>query len=398
MKILHTADWHLGKKLYKQDLQEEQELFLKWLIAHIEQEKIDILLVSGDIFDLANPPTEARTLYYWFLSQLVNKCKIIITGGNHDSAQMLDAPKELLDLLTIKVIGGARNSLEEELLVYDNIVIAAVPYLRDSDIRKAVEDETFEDRIENIRTGIRNHYEKLAEICEEKYPNFLKIAMGHLFAAGAETSESEREIQIGNLAGIDSKTFSKTFSYVALGHIHRPQWVEKGRVRYSGSPIALSFSEREDRKIVVQLDIEDGKIQNISEVEVPRFRTLKLIKGTMDEVKKQLIEFHNDLILKAFIEIEVEEAAYNPALIHELNEIATLANDEQLMVLKNKISFKNKLLGSDELFYDGRNIQEVSVVEMFEKRLEFESGLSEEDKVLLLNTYKELLEEIQEIQ
>lgn len=112
MKILHTADWHLGKKLYKQDLQEEQKLFLEWLLEHIEQEKIDILLVAGDIFDLANPPTEARALYYWFLSKLANKCQIVITGGNHDSAQMLDAPKELLDLLSIKVIGSAEIRLK----------------------------------------------------------------------------------------------------------------------------------------------------------------------------------------------------------------------------------------------------------------------------------------------
>jgi len=399
MKILHTADWHLGKKLYKQDLQEEQKLFLEWLLEHIEQEKIDILLVAGDIFDLANPPTEARALYYWFLSKLANKCQIVITGGNHDSAQMLDAPKELLDLLSIKVIGSARNSIEEELVVYQNVVIAAVPYLRDADIRKAVEGESRESTIENIRKGIKNHYEELATLCEEKYPNSLKIAMGHLYAAGAESSDSEREIQIGNLAGIDKKTFSETFSYVALGHIHRPQWVEKDRIRYSGSPIALSFSEREDKKIVVQLEIEEGKIQEIKEIEVPRFRKLKLIKGSMESVRKQLIDFQNDLALKAFIEIEVEESTYNPIYVQEINEIASvLDNDqlEQMMILKSKINFKNRILGSDQLFFDGKDIGEVSVTEMFEKKLETLNTLSAEDKELLMSAYLEIVQEIEQ--
>lgn len=186
---------------------------------------------------------------------------------------------------------------------------------------------------------------------------------------------------------------------MALGHIHRPQWVEKDRIRYSGSPIALSFSEREDKKIVVQLEIEEGKIQEIKEIEVPRFRKLKLIKGSMESVRKQLIDFQNDLALKAFIEIEVEESTYNPIYVQEINEIASvLDNDqlEQMMILKSKINFKNRILGSDQLFFDGKDIGEVSVTEMFEKKLETLNTLSAEDKELLMSAYLEIVQEIEQ--
>eukprot|EP01136_Pigoraptor_vietnamica_P038977 Opistho-1_new@109018 len=162
MKILHTADWHLGKKLHKYDLHEDQQLFLEWLIAFIQERKIDVLLISGDIFDLANPPAEARMLYYWFLRQMIlQKCKIIITGGNHDSVSMLNAPKDILSMLDVIVVGGAMPNIEDEIIDLKELIVCAVPYLRDADLRQAVEGETATGRIEAVRNGIKNHYDQL---------------------------------------------------------------------------------------------------------------------------------------------------------------------------------------------------------------------------------------------
>lgn len=156
MKILHTADWHLGKKLHKHELSKDHQLFLDWLINLIQEQNIDLLLISGDVFDLANPPIEARAMYYWFLRQMIQlKCKIIITGGNHDSAQMLDAPKDILNLLDITVVGGAINPIENEVIVLENLVVCAVPYLRDADLRQAIEGESGASRVENVRLGIK---------------------------------------------------------------------------------------------------------------------------------------------------------------------------------------------------------------------------------------------------
>lgn len=398
MKILHTADWHLGKRLHKQDLIEEHQLFFEWLIDTIKEREIDVLLIAGDVFDLSNPPTEARALYYWFLRQMVEqKCKIIITGGNHDSASMLNAPKDILSLLDVVVVGGATTNIEDEVFDLGDVIICAVPYLRDMDIRQAIEMEGVNGRVEAVRNGIKNHYDCLASYCRENHAKTPVIAMGHLYAQGSITSESEREIQIGNLAAFGESDFSEVFDYVALGHIHRPQRVGgKEHIRYSGSPIALSFSEVKDLKIVIELEISLGKIQRIDEISVPKFRVLKKISGDFIKVKSLLADFSHDFILKAFIEIEVIEELYNPLLIRELNEIVLIFDDDRACVLKHRIHFINEVNGTDELFHEGQNIDDITETEILLKRLEKENGLSEEHRVLLMEAFTELLQIVKE--
>jgi DNA repair protein SbcD/Mre11 len=398
MKILHTADWHLGKKLYKQELTEEHQLFFEWLIQTIKERKIDVLLISGDVFDLSNPPTEARALYYWFLRKMIEqKCKIIITGGNHDSASMLNAPKDILALLDVVVIGGATANIEDEIIDLGEVIICAVPYLRDMDIRQAIQAESVQGRIESVRNGIKNHYEILANLCREHHVNTPVIAMGHLYAQGSITSESEREIQIGNLAAFGEADFSETFDYVALGHIHRPQRVGgKEHIRYSGSPIALSFSEKDDLKIVIELEISSGKIQKIEEIAVPKFRILKKMTGDFLKMKSFLTGFIHDSALRAFLEIEVVEELYNPLLIRELNEIVTIFDDEKTMILKHRIRFNNEVSSTDQLFHEGQNIDDINETDILTKRLEKENGLSEEHRILLMEAFTELLQQVKE--
>jgi DNA repair protein SbcD/Mre11 len=398
MKILHTADWHLGKKLYKQELTEEHQLFFEWLIQTIKERKIDVLLISGDVFDLSNPPTEARALYYWFLRKMIEqKCKIIITGGNHDSASMLNAPKDILAMLDVVVIGGATTNIEEEIIDLGEVIICAVPYLRDMDIRQAIQAESVQGRIESVRNGIKNHYDILANLCRERHAGTPVIAMGHLYAQGSITSESEREIQIGNLAAFGEADFSETFDYVALGHIHRPQRVGgKEHIRYSGSPIALSFSEKDDLKIVIELEISSGKIQKIEEISVPKFRILKKMTGDFLKMKSLLTGFIHESELKAFLEIEVVEELYNPLLIRELNEIVTIFDDEKTMILKHRIRFNNEVSSTDQLFHEGQNIDDINETDILMKRLEKENGLSEEHRILLMEAFTELLQQVKE--
>jgi DNA repair protein SbcD/Mre11 len=399
MKILHTADWHLGKKLYKQELTEEHQLFFEWLIQTIKERKIDVLLISGDVFDLSNPPTEARALYYWFLRKMIEqKCKIIITGGNHDSASMLNAPKDILAMLDVAVIGGATANIEDEIIDLGEVIICAVPYLRDMDIRQAVQAENVQERIDAIRKGIKNHYDALASICHERYKKVPIIAMGHLHARGSVVSDSERQIQqIGNLEAFGEADFSETFDYVALGHIHRPQRVGgKEHIRYSGSPIALSFSEKDDLKIVIELEISSGKIQKIEEIAVPKFRILKKMTGDFLKMKSLLTGFIHDSALRAFLEIEVVEELYNPSLIRELNEIVMIFEDEKTMILKHRIRFENEVSSTDQLFHEGQNINDITETDILMKRLEKENGLSEEHRVLLVEAFTELLQQVKE--
>jgi exonuclease SbcD len=256
MLILHTADWHLGARLVERDRLPEHAAFLDWLIETLRSEKIDALLVSGDVFDAANPPQDAVALYFDFLKRLADlkTVKAVITGGNHDSASHLNAPRELLRRFDVHVFGHAG---ENNVVDLGGAVVAAVPFLRERDLRQATAGETITAVHEQVRAAIRAHYAAQLAACREIADGRPVIAMGHLTVLGATTSDSERDIHIGNLGAVGADLF-ESFDYTALGHLHRPQKVASiETIRYSGSPIPLSFSEAADKKSVVILDLQN---------------------------------------------------------------------------------------------------------------------------------------------
>ncbi len=255
MRILHTADWHLGARLVERDRLPEHGAFLDWLIDTLRTEQIDALLISGDIFDAANPPQDAVALYFDFLKRLADlkTVKAVITGGNHDSASHLNAPRELLRRFEVHVFGHAGENIVD----LGGAVIAAVPFLRERDLREGAAGETMAAVHEQVRTAIRAHYAAQLAACRGIAQGRPIIAMGHLTVLGATTSDSERDIHIGNLGAIGADIFTG-FDYTALGHLHRPQSVGGQEiVRYSGSPLALSFSEASDAKSVVIIDTQN---------------------------------------------------------------------------------------------------------------------------------------------
>ncbi|WP_027002535.1 exonuclease subunit SbcD [Hugenholtzia roseola] len=300
MKILHTADWHLGKKLYDQDFIAAQEKFLDWLFLLIQKEKIEVLIVAGDIFDTTQPPHEARSLYYRFLAKIVGTfCKkVIIIGGNHDSPALLDAPKNLLSFLSISVVGATTDNIEDEIIEIKNesnqleMVVCAVPFLREKDVNYLRWGENATQREARVKEAIRNHYQKLAQILEEKKYTEKEVpllATGHLFAQGSLTSDSEKDIYAGNLGQIGAKEFPALFHYIALGHLHRPQEVGKStHIRYSGSPIALSFSEIKDTKCVLILEFEKNTLTAVTPQPVPIFQKLLRLEGDNISLKSQI--------------------------------------------------------------------------------------------------------------
>ncbi len=262
MRILHTADWHLGARLVERDRLWEHAVFLDWLIDTLRAEKIDALLLSGDVFDAANPPQDAVGLYFDFLKRLADlrTVKAVITGGNHDSASHLNAPRELLKRFEVHVFGHAGENIVD----LGDAVVAAVPFLRERDLRQAVAGEAMTDVQSQVRAAIREHYVAQHTACLALAGQRPVIAMGHLTVLGATTSDSERDIHIGNLGAVGADVFAG-FHYTALGHLHRPQRVAGlENVCYSGSPVALSFSEAADQKSVVVLDTQGMKIETFS--------------------------------------------------------------------------------------------------------------------------------------
>jgi len=397
MKILHTSDWHLGHRLLEQSQVEEQSLFLDWLKEYIVQEEIDVLLIAGDIFDTGAPSAQSLKLYYQFLVNLQNtNCKnIVITGGNHDAPGTLNAPRELLELLSIRVIGKATEDLSDEVIrisKYDEeIIVAAVPYLRDQDIRKAVSGETFDEIGERYKQALVNHYTDIAEYCRSMNENSAPmIAMGHLFAIGGKTSESEKSIYIGNLGDIGAGDFPNSFDYIALGHLHRSQAVAKHEnIRYSGSPYILSFSEVGYDKKVVAITTDQNKIVRITDVVVPSFRDISTISGTPIECMEQLLKKDKEIHeLTPWVELVLEKEYVGSQSFFDLNKIADNLN---LSVLKVTLKKDKGISGIEQAITDIKEIKELSPVDVFRLKCEQE-GFNLEENQEILDAYHEIVQ------
>ena len=397
MKILHTADWHLGHRLHENSQLEEQTLFLKWIENYVNDEKIDVLLISGDIFDSASPSNQSMKMYYNFLMKLNRTaCKsVIITGGNHDSAGILNAPKELLDALSIKVVGKATESIKDEVfeieVAAEKVIIAAVPYLRDGDIRRAVAGESFEDLTDKYKTALINHYQLAAAQCKLiNIKDVPVIAMGHLFAIGGSISDSEQNIYVGTLGHIGAADFPTYFDYIALGHLHRPQVIGGNeKVRYSGSPHILSFSEVNYDKKVLVLMVEENKITNVKDVVVPCFREFYRVTGTMIECMEQFPNMiSNGYELTPWVEIILKEN-------HTINTDALKKEAEKypFEILKITLKKQQTNIGIEELLKNTKSIKELLPTEVFKLKCK-EMGVNLEEKPQVLDAFNEVLQAV----
>lgn len=399
MKVLHTADWHLGKKLEQSERTDEHNQFLIWLIEKLNSECIDVLIVAGDIFDTGSPSNIAFEQYYRFLRQVKNTCcrEVIIIGGNHDSISTLNAPKELLKYFNVHIVGGVPNEFVEQIIPIKDedgkveLVVCAVPFLRDRDVRLSISGETTTDREARIKQGICDHYNKfIKHIQHFKLDGVPVIATGHLFAVGSSASESEKEIHVGNLGQVCGDQFPVEFDYVALGHIHRPQVVnEMNHIRYSGSPVPLSFSESDHKKLVIILEFAEGKLLKIEELEVPCCRKLVKIKGDVKTVQNKLLLLEDEeLAYPAWVELQIEVEHYDHELEGQLYKlIAGKKFIESLFIRQNKIRPGRNL---DEQIPEAMALTDLNPTSVFTKRCVAE--FSERNYDDLLQTFREALE------
>jgi len=288
MKIIHTADWHIGQRLHERSRLDEHEQFLDWLLETIQKCSVDLLLVSGDIFDTSLPSAEATNLYYRFLYRLFDETETytVITAGNHDSARHLEAPREFLEMGRIHVVGLARE-VSKCVLPFppDNprVMVAAIPYLTEAELPH-VSYETEIERNERYRERLKSFYAECVFAMPAELP---KILMGHLFVQGGTITDSERNVQIGGATAIRADDFSEDVSYVALGHLHRPQTINGTDypIRYSGSPIPLRFNEIGYAKAVRLLELsDDGRLARDEAIEIPLFKELCTVTGDEESV------------------------------------------------------------------------------------------------------------------
>ena len=339
-RILHTADWHLGKLLIDQPREEEHDRFLDWLLDVVKEQEIDAIILAGDVFDTTTPPQSAQARYFNFVSALHRQgdCSLVVIAGNHDSAAHLEAPRMVLSALNTHVVGSPADDPQASVLFLpddDNprVAIAMLPFLRDRDLRKGRAWEGASEIREKVVAGIKSWYDETAEAVTAAGVTCPVLATGHLTVRGTVNSDSERDIHIGGLGEVTAAIFPETFSYIALGHLHRPQSIDgDNRVRYAGSPIALSFSEAEDVKEVRIVDVTQDRIPQHHGLPIPVQRRLAQIRTTNAELEKAIEEF--DPVpgaLRTWVEVVIEDVSTEQDLYER---VCRLADDRDFDVLK----------------------------------------------------------------
>ena len=402
MRVLHTADWHLGQHfLTGQERSTEQQAFLDWLLLTVQAQAIDTLVIAGDIFDTQSPSYTAQEQYYTFLVRMqATGCRdIVVVGGNHDSPTMLNASRQLLRQLRIHVVGGVPAAPAEQVLHLTGpdgrpgLVVCAVPFLRDRDIRLAVAGESPDDRQIRIRQSIAGHYAALADmdvvrrLREQDVP---VLATGHLYAAGGEAREgAERDVHIGGLGLVGAEHFPTAFDYVALGHLHRPQVVGgRAHIRYSGSPVPLSFTEADDKQQVLLLEFKGAGAPTITPVPVPVTRRLQRFHGTLDEVEANILAYDNvafPLVAWADVLVRSDEA---PAEVQR--RIQAVLQLQKAQVLAPRGVRHQRATELPDLAADLAPLallHELTVEEVFSRRV---AGLPPERAAALTATFGEL--------
>lgn len=396
MRVLHTSDWHIGRTLYGRKRYEEFDAFLTWLAETIQMNEIDVLLVAGDVFDTSAPSNRAQELYYRFLCRVAGSpCRhVVVVAGNHDSPSFLNAPKELLKALDVHVIGNATESPEDEVLVLCNeqnapeLIVCAVPYLRDRDIRVAEAGESVEDKESKLIDGIRSHYSAIAAIAEQKRieigSDIPIVAIGHLFAAGGQTVDGDgvRELYVGSLAHVTTKIFPECFTYLALGHLHVPQKVSGSEViRYSGSPLPMGFGEAKQQKSVCQVEFHSTSA-SVQLIDVPVFQKLEFVKGDWEGIAKRLLEL-TAADSQAWLEVIYEGDEVIGDLRERLDAAISGTRMEILRVKNNRII--DRVLGQ---MHEEETLDDLNTNDVFERCLAMHE-VPEGQRPELIRAYQE---------
>ncbi len=356
MKILHTADWHLGATLADNRRYAEFRQFLNWLVQLIREQHIECLLVSGDIFDNSTPSIHAQELYYRFLADAGDAgCRTcILIGGNHDSPAFLNAPAGLLQRFSIHTVGSLPETMEDALFTLTDpsgkpcAVVCAIPYLRERDLSSVYREswnpsgnpeqrfsedslhftgsESIADHVQRVRRALHQTIHSIYQGAVQRRNSFPEefrtvpiLGMAHLFVVPGDEldipQDPAAEPILGTLSAIPAGMIPP-FDYLALGHIHQ-SYAIKGApfIRYSGSPIPKTFAEANHHKHVILLDTEQQDLHPFP-IEVPVFQKMATVSGDWEHIQDQL---HKLIQLQESIWISVEYTGY--AVMPDLPEL-----------------------------------------------------------------------------
>jgi len=369
MKIIHTADWHLGKIIYSNYMTEDQKYILNNFINYLSQNKPDVLIIAGDLYDRAIPPSEAVTLLNKTLSKIVLEMKIstLIISGNHDSAERLEFLNGILSGMDLHIEGTLKKEVKKVTFndSFGPVNFYLLPYV---EFQKA--KDIFEIDFENKTQALKHYIDNLN--LNEKERNIL---ISHEYIMGGEESESERPLSIGGSEFVDYSVFEK-FDYVALGHLHRPQKFKNEKINYSGSLLKYSFSESNHKKGMNLVEIKEKGNIDIQKISFETERDMRVIKGMFDEIMKE--ESTDDYL---HIVLENENPVYDA-----INKLRSKFPN----VLS--LDFPN-LKTNDDIKTSNKNIKDISPVELFESFYEEvkQTQIKKEEKEFVENIFNEIL-------
>lgn len=298
MRILHTSDWHLGQHFMGKSRHAEHRALIDWMLAEVDDQAVDAVLIAGDIFDTGAPPSYARELYADLVGQLHRAgVALLLIGGNHDSVATLGESRSLLHLLGTTVVADGAGSPADHVVVLPRrggqgvpgCVVCAVPFLRPRDVLQSQAGQSAQDKQQALQAAIQGHYQAVHAAGVARQAALLRegghavplIATGHLTTVGASSSESVREIYVGSLDAFPTAAFPPV-DYLALGHIHQPQKVGGlEHIRYSGSPIPLGFDEARQAKQVLLVDLDATGLRAVTPLAVPCFQPMAAVTGDL---------------------------------------------------------------------------------------------------------------------
>ncbi|RDV39185.1 exonuclease subunit SbcD [Bradymonadaceae bacterium TMQ3] len=337
MRILHTSDWHLGATLEQASLEHEQARFLAWLYETMREAEVECLIIAGDVFDSAQAPARALGLYYRFL----NRCqdlpalkKIVVVGGNHDSASQLDAPAPVLRALSVDVIGGLSSEPEswDRALIpipdaegNPQAVVVATPYIHESrlGVGRIAGEGVDRDLARAFFDAFENFYTELARRAREHFGDLPLVGVAHLTCLPAAQKLRDDDFktdlhQVGTLGALPPSIFCEDYDYVALGHIHRGFAVERGRVWYSGTPVPIRFNEAQTPRQVLLVDVGEEVV--IERREVPEFRPLIIYRDTPEALEELVTKRTWTAPLPPYVAIESLVDITRPGSLERLRE------------------------------------------------------------------------------
>jgi exonuclease SbcD len=416
LKIIHTSDWHLGQSFINQSRKHEHAAFLAWLIAQVQTQEVDAVIVAGDIFDTTTPPSYAREMYHQFVTQLhALNCTLVLLGGNHDSVAMLNESLPLLRALGTHMIPNSLATPAEQIVPLSNrqtgaieAIVCAIPFLRPRDLVVAQSGEDDLSKQARFKAAITDHYANVYQAALNKRKSLGLtipiIATGHLTAVGIQPSESERSIYVGTLENYPKEAFPPA-DYTALGHIHRPQAVSNSQhIYYSGSPIPLSFDELGVDKRVMLVEFantsdathvnhEPKFTPHLHSITVPRFQPMQELEGKIEEIKAQLLTYplanEAGTALPTWLLIKLTDAN---SIQNIANTIAEFAQDRHVVITKIM-----RIRSPQEQALRAQHhevLTQLSPNDVFAKRLESETELNDSQRTELNTTFNDIITKV----